>query len=202
VSDLDVSDDIAQQHHIDFLEKEGLGTDVWQFDNIRPPLCPQYCRSQNMSPPPLSRYCRSQNIRQLSPVFRLLSSETSDSTWELASDLPPPPLCSDCDPTRATCYITLVQSTRSTSLSKLSKQQSRAAAKQYHHRVIERVPPLQGGGGGKVSHHSKGTRREGSGIAATPPLNHAIAILAKYHTSLGPTRTTSRGCPAYRFVKK
>jgi hypothetical protein len=81
---------------MDFFKKEGLGTDVWQFENRRPPLRPQYCRSQNISPPPRPRYCRSQNIRQPPPVFRLLSSETSDSTWELASDLgssssPPPP---------------------------------------------------------------------------------------------------------------
>jgi hypothetical protein len=84
-------------------KKEGLGTDVyWQFENRHRPLRPQYFRSQNISPPPRPRYCRSQNIRQPSPV---------DSTWELASDLgssspiPSLPLCSDCEPTRATRYI-------------------------------------------------------------------------------------------------
>jgi hypothetical protein len=94
-----------------FFFKDGMGTGVWQFENRCPPLHPQYCRSQNISPPPRPRYCRSQNIRQPSPVFSILSSETSDSTWELASDLgsssptPSLPLCSDCEPTRATRYI-------------------------------------------------------------------------------------------------
>jgi hypothetical protein len=97
-------------------KKEGMGTDAWQFDNRRPPLRPQYCRSQNISPPPRPQYCRSWNRRQPSPIFRLLSSESSDSTWELASDLgsssptPSLPLCSECEPTRATRYIILYSS--------------------------------------------------------------------------------------------